>query len=461
MFKTDGVTPLTDTNGNSIPDTGTLPAGGIYVVVLRVTVPTTSPAMPNGPYAVNKTATSFLDPTKTATATDTLTTIAPTSVDLTNGSSLGDGPFVDVASTTVSGNPGTTVIIPLTVENNGGVADTYALTYSLNSVFSPNTTPLPDGYTVIFRDAVTNAVVTNTDVINANTAKNFIAEVFIPAGTSAGVQDIYFRAFSPTSNTGDIIRDAINVNAVNTISVEPDQSGQIYQGGSVVYAHTITNNGNSPLANVGVTSTDSAAGFVSVVYADTNNNGVLDPDDVAAGPITPITSIPAGESITVFVQVFAPLGATPSTTNITTVTASSGAVTDNAKDTTKVVEGALSIEKFQSLDNVTFTKSNLSAPPNARIYYRIVVRNTGATLVNTVVISDGTPTSTTYEAGTGTTTGPDEAAVFTKDGGTTYVAGSAPGDGNAGLVTFSVGDLLPGQTATATFSVRIDGPSLL
>jgi len=111
------------------------------------------------------------------------------------------------------------------------------------------------------------------------------------------------------------------------------------------------------------------------------------------------------------------------------------------------------------LDNITFTKANLSAAPNERIFYRIVVRNTGAAPVTNVVINDGTPTSTTYEDGDGTTPGPNEAAAFTKDGGTTYVAGSTPGDGNSGLVTFNVGNLLPGQTATATFSVRIDGPT--
>ena len=463
LFKTDGVTPLTDTNGNSVPDTGTLSVGGTYTVVLRVTVPTTSTPLANGPYSVSKTATSFLNPTVSATATDTLTTITPTSVDLTNGGALGVGSFVDVVILSVSGNPGTTVTIPLTVSNAGGVADSYALTFSKTSVFSP-TSPLPLGYTVVFRDANTGAVVTNTGIINGGAAKDFIAQVFIPAGTPAGAQDIYFRAFSPTSNTGDIIRDAINVNAVNAISVEPNQSGQIYQGGSVVYAHTISNDGNAPLTNVTVSAVDSAAGFVSVVYLDANGDGILSAAEVAAGPISPITSIPAGGSVSVIVQVFAPLGATPSTTNITTVTASgtngAATVSDSAIDTTKVVEGALSIEKFQSTDNITFTKANLSALPNARIYYRIVVRNTGATPVNGVVISDGTPTSTRYFAGNGTTTGPNNAAAFTKDGGTTYSAGSAPGNGSAGLVTFSVGTLLPGQTATATFSVRIDGPAV-
>ncbi len=464
LFKTDGVTPLTDTNGNSIPDTGTISnvsPNNTYVVVLRVTVPTASPAIGNGPYSVNKTATSFLDPTVSDTATDTLTTITPTAVDLTNGTGLGENAGPEASPVlTVNGNPGTTIQIPLTVENNGGVADSYALTFSATAVFSPIAT-LPPGYTVVFRDATTNAIVTNTGVIGANSSRNFFAEVFIPAGTAAGVQDIYFRAFSPTSNTGDIIHDAINVNAVNAISVEPDQSGQIFQGGSIVYPHTITNNGNAPLTGVTVGTTNTAPGFTSVVYADTNNNGVLDPSEVAAGPLTSIASIPAGTSVSVIVQVFAPLGATPSTTNVTTLTASGTnngvTVTDSAVDTTNVVVGALSIEKFQSLDNVTFTKGNLSAPPGTRIYYRIVVRNTGATPINGVVISDGTPTSTTYEDGNGTTTGPNNGAAFTKDGGTTYGAGANPGDGNSGLVTFSVGDLTPGQTATATFSVVIDG----
>jgi uncharacterized repeat protein (TIGR01451 family) len=101
LFQSDGVTPLSDSNGNLMPDVGPLAPGASYNVVLKVTLPA---GATGGPYQVSKTATSASNPLASATATDILTTITSNSVDITNNAALpaaraaGGGPegaFVD------------------------------------------------------------------------------------------------------------------------------------------------------------------------------------------------------------------------------------------------------------------------------------------------------------------------------------------------------------------------------
>ncbi len=464
LFKPDGVTPLVDTNGNGIPDTGIVQPNATYNVIVKAILPTTAPAQPNGPYSVTKTATSFIDPTKTATATDTLTTIATSSVDIENSPTQGQGQGPEASPVlTVTGAPGSTVTIPLIVLNKGANPDTYALNYSSTS------TPggaLPTGYQVVIHSgSPTGPVVTNTGTIAGNGSATFYAVVTIPANSPVNTtQDIFFQSVSPTSGNSDIVHDAVKTSNVDSLTVTPNRQGQVYPGGSIVYSETITNDGNATLTNIGLTKTDGTTGFTSVVYADTNGNGVLDPSEVAAGPITNIASLGAGASQKVLVQVFAPLGATPGTTDPTVLTATgtdaSGTtpvtVTGSATDTTTVIVGSLSIQKLQSLTaGGPYTNAVQSAKPGAKVYYQIIVTNTGTAPVSNVVINDATPASTTYSIGDGSTS-PTGVASFTTDG-TTYAAGTAPGNNTAGSLTFNVGTLNPGQTATAYFGVTING----
>ena len=75
---------MTGSNGNNRPDTGPLAPGAAYGVVVKVTLP---PGVTGGgPYALSKRATSANNSAVSATASDTLTTIAPNSVDLSNNS---------------------------------------------------------------------------------------------------------------------------------------------------------------------------------------------------------------------------------------------------------------------------------------------------------------------------------------------------------------------------------------
>lgn len=463
LYQSDGQTPLLDSTSNGIPDTGPVAPGGTYTVVLKVTLPG---AATGGPFSIDKIATSRNNPAVSDPATDTLTAITPSSVDVTNAAGAGAGAGPEAAPvTTVTGNPGATVAIPVNVTNTGPTPDNFNLQVSGTAAFAP-ATALPAGFTVTFRDG-TGAVVTNTGTLAPGAVANLTAFVFIPANASPADVDLFFRAISPTTGAADIIHDSVTVNPVNGISIEPNNTGQVFQGSAITYQHTITNTGNSPLNNVAVSSTNSAPGFTSVIYVDTNNNGVLDPAE-AATPLTTIPTLAAGATLPIFVRVFSPAGSSQGTVNVTTITGTSGVSTDTATDTTTVVSGDLKVDKFQSVDPDgagplpagAFTQTNQTTRPGGIVRYRIVVTNTGGAPVTNVVINDATPTFTVYNAGDGTVTATGVAG-FVANGGAfvtaTGVNGATPTAGSAGSLRFNVGSLQPGQSAIITFGVRING----
>ena len=118
-----------------------------------------------------------------------------------------------------------------------------------------------------------------------------------------------------------------------------DNTGQVFPGGSVVYTHLVTNNGNvvegsasGEITFTGV-NTLSASGFSTVFYIDTNNDGTLDAGDQAitatnfqtlttAGAVgNGIAGLSPAETVRIFAKVQAPASATPGTTDAATITA--------------------------------------------------------------------------------------------------------------------------------------------
>ena len=73
LFKTDGVTPLADTDGNGTPDTGPLAPGASYNIVVKVALPETTPS---GAYKVSKTARSAAAPSRFVTVDDSVDAVA-------------------------------------------------------------------------------------------------------------------------------------------------------------------------------------------------------------------------------------------------------------------------------------------------------------------------------------------------------------------------------------------------
>ena len=467
LYQADGVTPLLDTNGNGVPDTGTLASGASYNVVLRATLPTNASG---GPYTVSKTATSKLDPSKTVTVSDTLTAIVANSVDLTNNAAIGGGGVTGVgpgpegsAQTTNTTNPGTTTRFTLFVNNTSGVADTYDLSASTTSSFAALT--LPAGWTVVFRNAA-GAIITNTGVVNGGANQQVFADVSVPAGQAAipgAGLDLYFRALSPSSGTIDRLHDAVVVNTVRSVQIAPSNSGQVFAGSSIVYAHTLTNAGNvtenTGASSIALALTNTQGTFSTIVYRDANNNGVIDAGDPVINAPADLGPIAPGASVRLLVRVSATGGAAAGITDTTTLTVTtSGAInavaapaTVTTTDTTTVIAGNLVLLKEQAINvscngtaDGAFSNANISAgaAPGACVRYRVTITNIGTSDVLSVVLSDATPANTTYHAAV---------AASSSQGSVT-----APAAGSTGTVSASVGTLAAGASAVVNFGVRIN-----
>ena len=502
LFQADGVNVLQDTNSDGIPDTGALAPGASYKVVLKATLPANA-TNTGAPFNVVKTATSVIDPTKSDTVTDRLLAITANVVDLANSAAnsvlgaggasdagtVAGGAGVNGAWTTTAINPGATATFPLYITNKVGQADNYNLSAD-NDANDANALAFPAGWTVEFRSnasgvcATTGATITNTGTINAGAQALVCAVVTVPATqTPLASQDVYFRTLSPVTGVEDKKLDAVTVNTYRNIQMTSDNTGQVFPGGSVVYTHLVTNNGNvvegsasGEITFTGV-NTLSASGFSTVFYIDTNNDGTLDAGDQAitatnfqtlttAGAVgNGIAGLSPAETVRIFAKVQAPASATPGTTDAATITAVVTGVINIAAptspvntDTTNVIGGQIRLDKTQSLDadcngvsdSGVFAVSNISALPGACIMYSIVATNEGVSPVTGITINDATPAFTKLAV----TPSPAPAIVVpvTSVGATTGI--------NTNLATGSLGatvDTLNGSaTATFTFSVKID-----
>jgi trimeric autotransporter adhesin len=516
LFRSDGVTPLLDTNGNGTPDTGNIPpaSGGTctvangfvadttnvrcgYRVVLRATLP--PGASLGGPFNATLTAASRFNAAVSDTIVDTLTAITANTVDLRNGAAntLGTGAGPEGSPvTTNSVNPGASTTFTLKVNNTVGAADSYNLSASTDSTFA--TSVLPGGWTVTFRAdggsgdcSSTGATLSNTGVVNASGVATICAVVSVPANAAASPSpgtSLYFLALSPTSGASDRKHDAVIVNTVRAVTISPNNIGQIFPGGSAVYTHTVTNNGNvvegDAVGEVTLAATMAGAtsGWNYVVYWDRNNDGVLDAGDPVITDLAQLTGgtsgastaagLDIGESARILVRVFAPGGAAIGDVNIISLTATvTGAINGTAApapisvtDGTTVIAGQVRLIKEQAIDaNCDGTPDGAysqvqivsGAVPGACIRYRITATNEGTASVSTLVLSDSTPANTRYHDGTAGCTGTlnTPPAAATTVGTTALTSGAC---GASATFQMSIGTLLPSQSAVVTFGVRID-----
>lgn len=468
LYKSDGVTPLIDTNGDSVPDTGPLAAGASYTVIVKAALPA---GATGGPFNATATATSTvvgaLNAGANASMTDRLVAITTNTVDVTNNAAIGGSGVLGVGAgpeaspvVTNATNPGTTTTFTLYVNNTSGatVADSYDLLASSTTTFGSSST-LPAGWSVTFRasngaDCTApnlGTVISNTGVVNGGTAKLVCAVISVPNNYAAGAQAVYFQAKSPTSGALDQIHDQVTVNTIHNVTLTPNGSNQIFPGGSVVYTHSLTNNGNvsEAITFTAPITSDNQAGWSSVLYQDTNSNGVLDAADQAVSTSTTFTLTP-GQSVTMFVKVTAPSGAAVGAIDTTTPRAGYNATFATAQDQTTVIAGELRLVKQQALDancdgvaDTGFSQSNITAGavPGACVIYQITATNAGTSNITSVVVSDSTPAFTLYRNNPAAST--------------TVGTISAPANGTAGTISATVGTLTPGQSAVIIFAVKI------
>ena len=465
LYQSDGNTPMVDNNGNSTPDTGNLAPGASYNVVLKAVLPT-GVSGANVNYTVAKTATSRANSATNATVNDVLTSVTANSVDLqaAAGAGAGQGPEASAVQS-LTGNPGVTTRFTLVVTNTSGVADTYDLSYATNAAFS--TANLPTGWTIVFRDT-SEAIVTGTGVLLAGGTKTIYADVTTPATQTPGTTDLYYRIVSPTSGANDRLHDALTVNTVRSLALTPNNSGQVYPGGTVVYSHLLANNGNvlegsGAGSTIALNTAQSLSGWSAVTYYDANNNGVIDGSDTVVTNLAFVSAgtagLAPGETVRLLVKISAPPGAPLGAVNATTFTAttangsytSTGPTAVSAADNTTVISGDLRLTKEQALDSnldgapdgaYSAAEISTGAFPGKSVRYRITVVNNGTAPATSVKVFDTTPAYTLY-----TSTGPAATTV----GSVTTV----PANNTVGSLEFNLGTLNPGQSAVITFGVTI------
>jgi len=404
-------TQLTDTNGNGVPDTGSIAAGADRRITVRAQLP--AGISGTGPFVATMLATSFGDSSVSDDKLEVLDEIVAPAVDLANSHSadLTDaGTDADVFNaaapiTTTEVAVGGVASFPLFVANNSGNSQSFVIGADL-----------PAGWSVTFRevgvdtdgdgtaDNTSNAgnVVTATPSLPAGAVFQYEAEVQVSSqvaqalsnfeGTvaSSGLDDVdgngdsdgdYPVRFTAVSSSDGSITDqkldAVDVIANSNISVTPDGANQVQPGGNVDYTHVIANGGNTTEA-VEITGVNSLAADGwnnnTQLFIDTTGNGTPDSwvqlgnlptaNDVAVrtpngntilvdidnAGANPLVTLEPGERLDVRATVFAPSNAPAGTVDAYTLTASNANVSDTATDTTEVVTGQVRLDKQAAID---------------------------------------------------------------------------------------------------------------
>ena len=486
LYKQDGLTPLLDTNSNGIVDTGSLAVNAQFKVVLKAVLPANAVLGNNGGagFNVRKTATSSIDTSVSDSVTDTLQNIVGASVDLTNnaagnaGDGVGTGPETNPV-TTVTASPGGKAVFNLFVNNTSDINSSYQLKYSMNNPFEAG--KVDANWKIHFHHdggnndcSTQGSIITSTGVIPSLGSKQVCAVVTLPANSVADKDvngnsishSVYFQAISGLNGISDIKHDAVIIDDLPALSVEPNQQGQIQPGNTIIYSHLVSNNGNTAIECINVTLQDNQTGWSSLLYKDVNDDGQLDGGDI---PLSDQVLNP-GESFSVLVKLFAPATVALGTKNTTVLTVSGNQddsdgdpatctgqpLSDKAVDLTTVNESEVNIRKEQSADNNcdgvsdlgVFTTTTFQVNPQACVIYRLTATNAGAKPVNNVRIDDAAPAFTTFHNNGGlpnVTQGNITGGVAGQDGS---VAG-----GSVGGLSIT---LQPGEKMVLNFGVRLD-----
>ena len=472
LYQADGVTPFIST--------GSIPSGGTYNLVAKVTLP-----------ASYSTATAIkailtTSPKSDATKTDKLdlviSQVTPATVDLHNGdasnttgsvagaSGKDTGLDIDVRST----KPNQAVNFPLQIDNSGVTGDNFNL--GIDPAHA-----LPAGWDVKFYVAdgsgnPTGAPLTNTGNINGGSNIKLVAVVTPPANAPAGDQQVYFKVSSPATGLSDVMVDKVTVQADRKLSLQNDRIGQVAPGGTVVYKHTLTNTGNiDEGATTGslpftLTNDQSGNGWVTSLFIDVNNDGNIDAGDtLVTGDLATATgAIARNASVNFLIKVQAPSNATagtPSSVVFTINPTAVGGITHSSisnTDLTTVTEGQVRLVKDQALVDCTtgtgtasYTQTTVSAKPGECVKYRITATNEGNANVKNLVISDNTPSYTTLMAIVGVSPKVSTNAALSS---TSITADGATGKVEAEMkeTTDDKNILVPTASATLEFVIKVN-----
>lgn len=448
LFAADGRTPLQDSDGNGIVDTGPVSPSAYVRVVLKVNPPSNLVGDNDGQgFSVSKRAISQQAPEVSDTVVDHLPLIVPAGVDLTNNAALGQqdvlgeglGPE-EAPVQTLAAAPGESVEFKLFVNNTGQAADQYQIGF----------TGLPESWQVTCFDASDQdrqTPLTQSASVEPGESQALVCRVLAASDAPVGQYSVIFEVTSAATGAVDKKHDAVGIPGSLSWQLEPDHIGQSEPGGAVTYPHQLINTGTETLDPLTLTtSADDYAGWQHALYVDTDADGVLGPADQPYG--SALALLP-GESVTLFVQVFAPPGFDQQHTyRVKVIATDSSGEQQQVNDVTQLTSGQMTIVKEQALDigcdgslDSPFSATGMSVEPGQCVRYRLTATNAGDETVFNARIADATPPFTVYT----------EQASCTGSG----CSIASPAVGATGLVLMDVDSVSAGDTVQLQFSVQL------
>jgi hypothetical protein len=500
LFKSDGTTPLADTNGDGKPDTGALEPGADANIIVKVFIKADASDTNSNTFTINAHSSnkpSLFDPTYLL-----IEAVRPAGVDIAKRDTLGldNNTSTDTATgqdddatTAVGANakvPGDVITFNVDIGNmrpegqsgnaadeETSVADTYKLSFEKLAGAS-------DFVVHLFEDANNNHTIDADELVPisdtgwlesvADVDALTLAPIFklnvrvqVPMGTPAGTYYIRVTATS-TNNSGisDTMRLAIQVKDAPAIEITPDNTATVIPGGSYIFPHVVTNTGNAE-SDVTMTYTFPAGTLSGYNAVWVDADGAV----LGTGDSCPTGVIAAGASKNIYLKVFVPANAPSGSVVPITVKADMDsfdeadypASVDTALDIITVIDGALQLTKSNNptgdvIPNVT------------EIEYTTVYKNLSAGTLTTTYIADAIPAHTYLIDGANKITAKkpnaalsinaeDDATEFeySTDGGATW-ANFSPAPTNFKEVTnirVNIGAVPAGQSGEFVFKVKV------
>ncbi len=530
FWDSTGLIQLTDTNGLLSIDAGQIAPGDTETITIKASLPASISGTSG--YEAVLTVTSAGSAAVTGTVTQRLNAIVTPTVDIHNASggtlNSDDDPLGAPAYTPVNttvADLGDTIAIPLWIDNDSDASSSYQLAAGGSYDDSVNALgTLPAGWIVEFflsdgAGAPTGSAVTSTPAIPGGTVDyQIFAVVTVPSDKTQALFDyasdndvdgnvdivdsntdndgdypLFFEVTAASTGATDVTLEAIDVNIVYAVTISPSGSDQIEAGGTSVYPHTLSNNGNGP-AMVELTTSNSQAGWTNAVMIDTDGDGTPDTElgNLVAGNISveqpdgsteavtvtinsgvPVLTLAPGAVVPMVATVFAPGSSAEGQVDTLTITAveTASATTATAQDQSQVVAGQVRITKTVAVDlecdndaNSAFAETQTElVEPGQCVIWQIAAENQGTADAYKVTVTDAIPAFSTYLAGSlrycinsactpaiVTDVAADDAGEVVADNVTFYIGlASDPANGVGGT-------LVSGEQATVRFAVTVD-----